>query len=156
MWRKDRHHRAQGPNLSSIQPSCGVVLLTGYTHKLLGAYTCATLTLRPRLTPPPPQAPSHAAMLRCATSGRRRAFHSTAQQLLTVLVVLLAASPATEARPIRFLKYPVPSGDFDRSSMAGMAKGARAQGQPDPVQGLVNPDVPALSNASASMEGESS
>jgi len=56
-----------------------------------------------------------------------------------------------EPRPIQLR---IPHDAYDRTSMAGRAKGASAGGQPSPIQGLAQPDRPDLGEKSASMEGE--
>jgi hypothetical protein len=75
-------------------------------------------------------------------------------------LVLLSPSPA-QAAPLGAVvsrklqqQQRFPYDAFDRSSMAGKANGKRAGGQPDPMPGLANPDIPNLSVKSASMEGE--
>jgi hypothetical protein len=51
-------------------------------------------------------------------------------------------------------RHPIPYAAYDRTPMAGKAKGQRAGGQPDPVPGLASPDAPVLtSKKTASMEG---
>jgi hypothetical protein len=64
-----------------------------------------------------------------------------------------AAAPEPQQRGRRLQQYPYPYDQYDRRSRAGWASGKRAAGQPGPVAGLANPDVPALANYSASMEG---
>lgn len=71
------------------------------------------------------------------------------------ILLLLCTSLAAAGRPLRFLKYPGPQGEFDRRSMVGMAPpGAVAGGRPESVPDLANPDVPAVGSSTASMEGE--
>lgn len=74
---------------------------------------------------------------------------------LAVTFLLLAfSSPVQAARRLQGYPFgPFPESAFNRSSMAGAARGRKPGGQPDPVPGLANPDVPALANSSASMAG---
>ncbi|KAI8473215.1 MAG: Alpha/Beta hydrolase protein [Monoraphidium minutum] len=60
-----------------------------------------------------------------AGAGPRRALH--------------AAAAAAGAK-----QYPFTYGAYDRRAQTGWAKGAKAGGSPEPVQGLMNPDKPAL------------
>jgi hypothetical protein len=72
--------------------------------------------------------------------------------LLVVAGAVLLAAAVSEAR---HLQQDISYDKFGRQPMAGAAKGMKAGGQPDPVPGLVNPDIPLSSvNAkTASMEG---
>jgi len=91
-------------------------------------------------------------------SGRRQAV--TLAALAGAVVLLLAsATPAQAARSGTVMSRKLqqnrfPADAFDRSSMAGKGKGLRASGQPDPMPGLANPDLPDASNETATMEGE--
>ncbi|GBF88601.1 lipase [Raphidocelis subcapitata] len=86
------------------------------------------------------------------TAPRRRR-HRAALLLLAVAgAALLAAAPASarELQQSQSVAYDA----FDRSSMAGAAKGMKAGGQPDPMPGLLNPDIPlsSVNSKTASME----
>jgi hypothetical protein len=62
------------------------------------------------------------------------------------------AAPLTRGRGLK--QYPYTYEAYDRTSMAGKAKGQKAGGHPESVGGpLATPDKPALSDQSASMEG---
>jgi hypothetical protein len=95
--------------------------------------------------------PPFVAALRCRRSA------CTVAALLAATVLLAAPAPAAAQapaqQPLPPPPQPFPYDAYDRKSMAGAAKGRKAGGRPDPVPGLANPDTPALSNKSASMEG---
>lgn len=89
----------------------------------------------------------------CALLGAAAA-SSDAFNSAALAAVSLPTPPALQ-NGRKLQQGPFPKDAFDRSPMTGAAHGKKAGGQPEPVSGLVNPDIPSLSKYSASMEGES-
>jgi hypothetical protein len=79
----------------------------------------------------------------------------SAQQVAARPVMLPQDEKLQEAALAKALAKHSDYGAYDRRPPYGWAKGRKAGGQPEPVRGLVNPDKPALSKKSSSMEGES-